>query len=79
MDAHQEFKRGISAIGNSREGWTKTDWGMIKPLKTELEALRLAYAHKDHPHGFQIRATQSGSYRFTLFNEEGGKMFNGRK
>lgn len=78
MDAHTEFRRGIEYAGNTREGWTKVDWGLTRVTSTELQALRMAYAHKDHPHGCEIKANENG-YHFTLFNEEGGKMFNGRK
>lgn len=78
MDAHKEFRRGIDYEGNRREGWIKVDWGFTRMISTELQALRMAYSYKDHPHGCEIKGTEKG-YHFTLFNEAGGKMFNGRK
>lgn len=44
-------------------------WGRIWPANNELDALRIAYAFRNSPHGVKMCRLPDGSYAVTVFNE----------
>lgn len=48
----------------------KLDWGIQFSVETENEALRIAYAFRNSPHGVQVRfIDHHNTYFVTVFNE----------
>ena len=51
----------------------KLDWGYAATVDNEVEALRIAYAHRNAKHGVLVEPHHKGGFRVTLYNEVGGK------
>jgi hypothetical protein len=62
------FRSSISTCSQTKS--EKLDWGIQFSVETEIEALRIAYAYRNAPHGVQVRcADHRNVYLVTVFNE----------
>lgn len=71
------YAQKISGTVNAAK-FTKLDWGFQAVVSSELEALRIAYGHRNSKHGVEIRETADGLFVVTVFNELAEKAGIGR-